>query len=77
VSVYVPGPLGIGIAIDLLLESPVWRVSSLQKGLGITFPTAQKDARKLVEAGIVEEMKDIYPQTFWSREIHDIAFNEK
>lgn len=60
----------------MLLESPFFRVNVLAQRLKVSYPTAQADIRKLAEAGIVEELPGIYPKTFGSREVHDIACRE-
>jgi Fic family protein len=42
--------------LDFLFMRPVLSVRQLEKGLGITFPAAQRYIEKLVDAGVLHEM---------------------
>lgn len=42
--------------IDLLFEQPFWTISQMQKQLGVSFQSTQRNLRRLEEAGIVREV---------------------
>lgn len=60
--------------VDLLFQTPVLRITELAGQLGVAYPTAQKDVEKLIQAGILAELPDAYPKTYYAPEIFAIAY---
>ncbi|MBX9679721.1 MAG: Fic family protein [Gemmataceae bacterium] len=63
--------------IDALFSSPVVQVASLKRRFGVTYPTAKADVQALVSVGILQEISDFKPRTFYSKEIMDIAYRDE
>lgn len=63
--------------VSHLLSSPLVTVPALAKQFNVTFPTAQKDVRRLVELGILEESaRPSKPQYYLSHEFFAAAYDE-
>ncbi|MEM9185533.1 MAG: Fic family protein [Planctomycetota bacterium] len=60
--------------VDLLFHSPALRITELSKTFAVAYPTAQSDVTKLVDVGILAELPDAYPKTFYAPEIFAIAY---
>lgn len=60
--------------IDRLFVKPLVEIPDLAKVLGVTYPTAKADTTKLVKAGILTELPDQYPKTYYAPEIFAIAY---
>ncbi len=63
--------------IDGLFSSPVVRVSHLRRTLKVTYPTAQSDVDRLVNAQILKPVPEMHPKCYYSPEIFDIAYAEQ
>ncbi len=61
--------------IQDLFDSPYVRVSDISKKFDVVYFTAKSDLIKLEEAGILQELKDIRPKTYFSPEILSIAYD--
>jgi Fic family protein len=44
--------------------------------LGVSYPTAKADVQRLVDAGILQELKDLTPATFYAPEVFNVAYAE-
>jgi Fic family protein len=62
--------------IDDLFTSPLLTIPGLVKRFSITYPTAKTDVQGLIKKGVLAELKDVRPKTFFSPEIFDIAYRE-
>lgn len=60
--------------IEGLFAQPVIAVTQLARAHKISYPTARSDIGKLINVGILKELKDIYPKTFFAPEIMRIAY---
>ena len=60
--------------VDSLFHTPVVTISSVSKRYGISYPTAKSDINKLVAAGILQEIPNNYPKTYFAPEIFDITY---
>ncbi len=58
----------------ILFISPFLRVASLPAPLGVTYPTAKADCKRLVEAGILEPLPNVSPTTYYSSDIFNVAY---
>lgn len=68
------GSLRLNEIVEGLFQTPVFSVADLPNRLNISRPTADADARKLEEMGIVREVSDYRPRTYYAPEIFAIAY---
>jgi len=59
--------------IDGLFDSPVLTIAYLALKMEIRYPTAQRDVMRLVDAGILVEIPDCHPRSFYAPEIMSVA----
>jgi Fic family protein len=62
--------------LDGLFALPFVTIPSLADELNVSYPTAQKDVTKLLEAGILKESPSSFPRHFYAPEILRIAYSE-
>jgi DeoR/GlpR family transcriptional regulator of sugar metabolism len=63
--------------VSHLLGSPLITIPALAKQFKVTFPTAQKDVRRLVELGILKQSpRPSKPQYYISHEFFAAAYAE-
>jgi Fic family protein len=62
--------------IEHLFTSPVVTIPILASRYDINYRTAQSDIMRLVQVGILTEIENARPRTFFSREIMGIAYSE-
>lgn len=62
--------------IEGLFDSPVLTIPYLKKKFGVHYQTAQKDVEKLVEQGILQDVPDKHPRSFYSPELMRIAYSD-
>ncbi|NOZ51498.1 MAG: Fic family protein [Chloroflexi bacterium] len=60
--------------VDELFLAPVASISSLAKRYDITYPTAKSDITKLVSIGVLQEIPNSHPKTYFASEIFDITY---
>lgn len=63
--------------IESLFSNPIVRITDVAQRLDVSYPTARNDLMKLVEAGILSELPDLYPKAFVARAIFDAAYHEE
>jgi Fic family protein len=61
------------IAEDIF-SSPFVRIADLPKRLHITYPTAKADVERLVRVGVLMELANVTPKTFYSPEVFNVAY---
>jgi Fic family protein len=52
------------------------RIADLPEKLVVSYPTAKADVERLVEAGILSELKEISPKTYYAPEVFNVAYEE-
>jgi Fic family protein len=57
------------IVADLFDVYPIAQVASLARTFDVSYPTAKSDVDRLVELGVLSELPDVYPKTFYAPEI--------
>jgi len=62
--------------IDRLFISPMVTITALAKEFDVDYHTAQKDIDRLVVAGILREISESRPRSFYAQEIMRIAYDE-
>ncbi|MBI1899571.1 MAG: Fic family protein [Planctomycetia bacterium] len=62
--------------VEGLFASPVVTIASLAARYDIAYHTARADVARLVAAGILAEIKDEYPRSFYAPEVMKIAYGE-
>ncbi|MDH5691649.1 MAG: Fic family protein [Gammaproteobacteria bacterium] len=60
--------------VENLFAQPLVMISQLARTYNVTYPTASSDILNLVNVGILKELPDTYPKTFFSPEIMRIAY---
>lgn len=68
------GSYRLGVIVEQLFIMPIIDRPTIAKRYGVTFPTASKDVRMLVEAGILAELEDARPTAFYSPEIVSLIY---
>ena len=62
--------------IEGLFTVPVLTISGVARKYSITYPTAKADIQGLVTKGILQELQDIKPKTYYAPDIFRIAYIE-
>jgi Fic family protein len=62
--------------VEDMFYSPFATIIDLSKRLNVSYPTAKADVERLVQAGILRELNDITPKTFYAPEIFNVAYEE-
>ncbi|PQO45371.1 Fic family protein [Blastopirellula marina] len=70
------GAVRLHSIIDRLFSSPFVRVVELTHLLGVSFPTARSDCNRLEELGILTQLPNLSPITYYCREIFNVAYNK-
>jgi Fic family protein len=60
--------------VDSLFEHPFVRVGDLARRLDVSYPTAKADISRLLQAGILKELKGETPRTYFAPELFDAAY---
>lgn len=61
--------------IDGLFTTPVVTIPSLVSQFRVTYHTARADVRRLMHAGILHEISDVYPKSYYSPELMQAAYD--
>jgi Fic family protein len=72
----VGGNVRLSQIVEDTFDSPFVQVSTLSKRLDVTYPTAKADILRLVEAGVLSELHDVSPKTFYAPEIFKVAYGD-
>ncbi|MBL9129361.1 MAG: Fic family protein [Verrucomicrobiales bacterium] len=62
--------------INDLFKNPIVRVSILRRKYAVTYPTAQADVDKLVNANILRLLENVHPKAYYAPEIFGLAYPE-
>lgn len=68
------GSVRLSQTVDHLFVEPIVTIADLAKMLNVTYPTAKADIEKLATSGVLAEMSDLYPKTYYAAEIFDVAY---
>ncbi len=63
--------------IEGLFISPFVSIADLALKLQVTYPTADADIKRLVEAKILTELPDVHAKTFFCKAIVQIAYSDR
>jgi Fic family protein len=72
----VGGSVRLNQIVEELFQSPFVRIADLQKRLRVTYPTAKADVERLVVAGILRELKNIFPKTYYAPKVFKVAYEQ-
>ena len=72
----VGGSVRLNSIVDDLFISPLIKLADLPDKLGVTYMTAKSDVKRLVKAGILKEIPDLYPKYFFAPDIYNISYEE-
>jgi len=70
------GSVRLNQIVESIFYSPFVRLADLPAILGVTYPTAKSDIERLVEAGILQELPNVHPKTYFAPEVFNIAYDE-
>lgn len=70
------GSVRLNQVVDGLFHSPYVQVAELARRLSISYPTAKSDVERLVKVGILAELANASPKTFYAPEIYDVAYRD-
>jgi hypothetical protein len=62
--------------IQGIFTSPFVRVAQLAKRLDVTYPTAKSDIDRLVQAGVLHELPNVTPKTFYTPAVFKVSYDE-
>jgi Fic family protein len=62
--------------IESLFSAPLVTVPKVEKMFGIVYMTAKKDIELLMKYGILQELSNRKPRTFYCREVMKVAYEE-
>lgn len=62
--------------VDLLFTSPVITVASVAKTFRVHYNTAKSDVHRLADAGVVKEIAELRPKSFYAPAIMRVAYGE-
>jgi len=74
-TVHLSGTARLHPIIESLFAQPLVVISQLARIYNITYPTASSDVQRLVKVGILQELPNSYPKTFYAPEIMKIAYH--
>lgn len=63
----------VGI-VEGVFESPFIRTTAVRDRFGVSYNSAKADIEKLVAAGVLAELPDQYPKTYYAPEVFEIAY---
>lgn len=72
----VGGSVRLNQIVEDIFFSPFVRVADLPGKLNVTYPTAKADVERLVNAGILQELPNVYPKTYYAPEVFSIAYEK-
>lgn len=70
------GSVRLSAIVDELFETPVVRISTVAEHHDVTYPTAKSDLKKLEGAGIISQLRNISPITYYCPPIFAISYAE-
>jgi len=62
--------------VDDIFHSPFVRIADLPDRLDVSYPTAKSDVERLENAGILREVPNVYPKTYYAPEVFSIAYEK-
>ncbi len=68
------GSVRLAKIVGDLFHTPLVRPTELARRLGMSYPTAVADIRKLVGIGILAELVGEYPKTYFAPELYGVAY---
>jgi Fic family protein len=72
----VGGSVRLAKIVDDVFQSPFLRIADLARRLGVTYPTANADVKRLVQVGILQPLSGISPKTYYAPEVFGVAYEE-
>jgi len=72
----VGGNVRLNQIVEQIFHSPFVRIADLPKQLGVTYPTAKADVDRLADAGILRELPNVTPKTYFAPEVYSVAYEE-
>ena len=72
----VGGSVRLSQIVDGVFDSPFVRIADLARRLVVSYPTAKKDVQRLAEAGILRELPDVTPSTYYAPEVYNVGYEQ-
>jgi Fic family protein len=70
----VGGAVRLHRIVEDIFHSPFIRIADLARRLEVTYPTANADVERLVQAGILQALGGISPKTYYAPEVFGVAY---
>ena len=70
------GSIRLQAIVVQLFHRPIVRVGDIQELTGVQYRTARSDLERLVGEGVLMEMQEVYPKTYFAPEIFRIAYED-
>lgn len=70
------GSVRLNQIVEGLFYSPYIQVANLAKQLSVSYPTAKSDVERLVNVGILAELPNASPKTFYAPAVYDVAYRD-
>ena len=70
------GSVRLSQIVAAIFESPFVRVADIQRRLSVQYNTAKSDLAKLVNTGILRELADFSPKTFYAPAIYEVCYSD-
>lgn len=70
------GSIRLSQIVASVFDSPFVRVADIQRRLGVQYNTAKSDLSKLVDTGILRELPDVTPKTFYAPKVYEACYSD-
>jgi Fic family protein len=70
------GTIRLNQIVENIFVSPFARIVDVQRTLNVSYPTAKSDLERLEQAGILSELPDVSPKTYYAPEVFNAAYAE-
>jgi Fic family protein len=72
----VGGSVRLHQIVEDVFHSPFVRVADLSRRLNVSYPTAKSDIERLVQAGILAELDNVTPKTFYAPAVFNVSYDQ-
>jgi Fic family protein len=70
------GSVRLNKIVEEIFYSPFVQVATLKDILGVSYPTAKADVERLITVGILRELNEISPKTYYSPDVFRVAYEK-
>ncbi len=70
------GSIRLAQIVERIFSSPFLRIADLARDMGVSYPTAKADVERLVVGGILSEVSQATPKTYYAPTVFAIAYDQ-